>query len=348
MLTKHDFTNRLLTWYDQEARILPWRSNPTPYRVWISEMMLQQTRVETVIPFFNRFLAEIPDIQALAEIHEDKLLKLWQGLGYYSRAINLKKAAMILQSEYGGILPSDRKILQKLPGIGPYSAGAISSIAFQQVETLMDGNVLRVIARLKGIDTDIGDKGTQGRIQEILEALISEQRPGDFNQALMELGATRCLPNGMPLCMSCPVSNLCVANLQGRTTNIPMKSAKKPREIQRQTVLLLCHNHTYGIEKRKNSGLLAKMWAFPMLEGNISKDACIAWLKDSGYEIANIASLPAAKHIFTHIEWEMIGYEVELQSFKNHWPLTWATKEQLETQYAIPTAHSFYMKYVKQ
>jgi A/G-specific adenine glycosylase len=347
MLRKANFAERLLTWYDKEARVLPWRSQPTPYRVWISEMMLQQTRVETVIPYFQRFVTEIPDIAALASIDEDKLLKLWQGLGYYSRAMNLKKAAMIIETEYNGQIPKDRTTLQKLPGIGPYSAGAISSIAFQNVETLMDGNVLRVIARLMGIMEDISDKKTRNRIQIILEELISIKRPGDFNQALMELGATRCLPNGAPLCDRCPVADLCVAALESRTGEIPVKIAKKPRETQNLTVLVLCYTQTYGIEKRKQSGLLAKMWALPMIEGHLTKEACIKWLEEAGYNISQIDALPAAKHVFTHIEWKMIGYKVEIQAISANASLTWANREQIERQYAIPTAHSYYLKYVK-
>jgi len=347
MLRKADFADRLLKWYDTDARVLPWRSEPTPYRVWISEMMLQQTRVDTVIPYFERFVTELPDVEALAAIDEDKLLKLWQGLGYYSRALNLKKAAMVIQNELDGQIPDDASELRKLPGIGPYSAGAISSIAFQKVETLMDGNVLRVIARLMGIEEDISDKKTQSRIQKILEDVISIKRPGDFNQALMELGATRCLPNGAPLCETCPMKDLCVAALQNRTGEIPLKAAKKTREIQKQTVLVLSHNHKYGIEKRKNSGLLAKMWTLPMREGHLTKEACVKWLEESGFEICQIESLPDAKHIFTHIEWKMIGYEIKIQTLGSDSSLTWVNREQIDQQYAIPTAHTYYLKYIK-
>ena len=347
MLRQTEFADRLLKWYDKDARVLPWRSRPTPYRVWISEMMLQQTRVETVIPYFQRFMTEIPDIVTLANIEEDKLLKLWQGLGYYSRAMNLKKAAQILLVEYDGQIPSDRKTLQKLPGIGPYSAGAISSIAFEKVETLMDGNVLRVIARLKGIEDDIGEKQTQNQILKFLEEQISVKRPGDFNQALMELGATRCLPNGAPLCDRCPMRNICIATIENRTGVIPVKKAKKPREIQYQTVLVLSWNQTYGIEKRKSSGLLAKMWTLPMIEGHLNKEACIEWLELAGYEISKITALPSSKHIFTHIEWKMIGYEVAIRTIGNSNQMTWVNKDQIDNQYAIPTAHSFYLKYLK-
>lgn len=347
MLRQTEFAERLLRWYDEEARVLPWRSKPTPYRVWISEMMLQQTRVETVIPYFHRFIHEIPDVSALADIDEDRLLKLWQGLGYYSRALNLKKAAMIIQSEYDGQIPSDRKTLQKLPGIGPYSAGAISSIAFQQVETLMDGNVLRVIARLNGIDEDIGEKQTQKRIQNVLEEFIAIKRPGDFNQALMELGATRCLPNGAPLCNRCPMADACVANLENRTVEIPVRTPKKSREIQNQTVLVLCHNHTYGIEKRNQTGLLAKMWTFPMIEGHLTENECIKRLQESEYAISRISALPATKHIFTHIEWKMIGYEVDIQTVEHNNLLTWVSKDQIDKEFAIPTAHAFYLKYLR-
>jgi A/G-specific adenine glycosylase len=260
--------------------------------------------------------------------------------------MNLKKAAMAIQTEFGGQIPNDRLTLQKLPGIGPYSAGAISSIAFQKVETLMDGNVLRVMARLIGIEEDIGDKKTQNRIQKILEELISTERPGDFNQALMELGATRCLPNGAPLCASCPMADLCVAALQNRTSEIPVKTAKKPREIQKQTVLLLHYDHKYGIEKRNKAGLLAKMWALPMKEGHLTREACINWLQEAGYEVSKIAALPASKHIFTHKEWKMIGYEIEIQKLPSDSPLTWVSRGQIDEKYAIPTAHAFYLKYI--
>ena len=346
MSDKRQFAEILLNWYDKEARILPWRSEPTPYRVWISEMMLQQTRVETVIPYFNRFVTQIPDIETLAKVDEDKLLKLWQGLGYYSRALNLKKAAKILVADYGGRLPDDRKSLQKLPGIGPYSAGAISSIAFQKVETLMDGNVLRVMARLEGIDSDIGDKTTQEKIQKILEDLISRTRPGDFNQALMELGATRCLPNGAPLCASCPFSDRCTAALENRTSEIPVKTAKKPREIQKWTVMVLSDGQRIAIEKRHAKGVLTKLWLFPMLEGHLSIEACEKWLQESGYAITKIEPLPETKHIFTHIEWRMIGYKATLEHIPTHEKTTWATKDEIETTYAMPTAHRFYQQHI--
>lgn len=347
MLRKTEFADQLLKWYDKEARVLPWRRNPTPYRVWISEMMLQQTRVDTVIPYYQRFMTEIPDLTTLANIDEDKLLKLWQGLGYYSRAMNLKKAAQIIQAEYDGQIPSDSETLQKLPGIGPYSAGAISSIAYDKVETLMDGNVLRVIARLQGIGEDIGQKQTQNHIRKFLEEQISVKRPGDFNQALMELGATRCLPNGAPLCDSCPLTNICIAKLDNRTGEIPVKTAKKTREIQYQTVMVLSYNQTYVIEKRKSSGLLAKMWTLPMIEGHLTEEACMIWLKEAGFMISKISALPETKHIFTHIEWKMIGYKVDIQNMDYGNALTWVTKDQIDKNFAIPTAHAFYLKYLK-
>jgi A/G-specific adenine glycosylase len=346
MIDRQNFATLLLDWYDKEARTLPWRSDPTPYRVWISEMMLQQTRVDTVIPYFQRFVSRIPDIKTLSEIEEDKLLKLWQGLGYYSRALNLKKAAIAILAEHDGKLPDDRRMLEKLPGIGPYSAGAISSIAFQKVETLMDGNVMRVIARLDGIDTDIGNKSTQQRIQKTLEELISQQRPGDFNQALMELGATRCLPNGAPLCDACPFSGCCVAALDNRINEIPVKMPKKPREIQKMTVLVLSDGLSVGIEKRLTKGILEKMWLFPMIEGHLTAKECKAKLLEAGYRIDEIEQLPETKHIFTHIEWRMIGYKVHIVAKSKSGATTWATKEEIDSIYPIPTAHRFYEKYI--
>jgi len=346
MRKETDFCKLLLEWYRKEARVLPWRSNPLPYWVWISEMMLQQTRVDTVIPYFLRFVEELPSIEALAKVEEDQLLKLWQGLGYYSRALNLKKAAIQIVSEHHGCLPTDSKELQRLPGIGPYSAGAISSIAFQQRQTLMDGNVLRVMARILGITEDLRTKEAQRQIREYLEKHLSLTRPGDFNQALMELGATRCLPNGAPLCDRCPVSDFCTAKRLGQIDIIPLKVQKAPREIQELTVLLLHWKQLYGIKKRESSGLLAKMWVLPMIPSKLSMTELQSMLEQEGYRVCEISSLTPAKHIFTHIEWHMTGYLVELEAIPMMDDLTWEKATTIDRQYAIPKAMSYFTKHM--
>ncbi len=342
-----DFCIALLDWYNKEARELPWRSNPTPYRVWVSEMMLQQTRVETVIPYFLRFMEEVPTVEALASIDEEKLLKLWQGLGYYTRALNLKKAATILVKEHQGEIPSQRGALEKLPGIGPYSAGAISSIAFQKKETLMDGNVLRVMARVMGIQADLRDRKTQDTIRKFLENRIPDNRPGDFNQGLMELGATRCLPNGQPLCHRCPLYSMCQASILGLTEEIPYKPVKKPRDIQNWTVLLLHYHEFYAIEKRKSQGLLAKMWSFPMVEGHMPIEEVVNMLEEKGYMISKIAGIGAGKHVFTHIEWHMIGYEVGIDFIPKENDFIWVNKKTMDDTYAMPKAYSVFSKQMK-
>lgn len=346
MRQETEFCRALLAWYRKEARVLPWRSNPTPYLVWISEMMLQQTRVETVIPYFSRFVREIPTIEALSTVDEEHLLKLWQGLGYYSRALNLKKAAGRIMNQHHGELPPDIEELQSLPGIGPYSAGAISSIAFQQPTTLMDGNVLRVMARVLGIKEDIRSKEVQQTIKQNLEENISRERPGDFNQALMELGATRCLPNGAPLCDRCPVSEFCQARSLDLIHIIPMKSPKTPREVQEHTVLVIDWNRRYGIQKREPKGLLAKMWVLPMIPHKASEEEVRSMLAKEGYQILRITPLPEAKHIFTHIEWHMIGYGVEVASIPDNTAMVWETAETINNRYAMPKAMSYFAKFM--
>lgn len=221
----------LLAWYDSGRRILPWREEPTPYHVWLSEIMLQQTRVEAVKPYYDRFLQALPDIESLAAADEEKLLKLWEGLGYYNRARNLKKAAQILVSEYGGRMPDDYEIILSLPGIGSYTAGAISSIAFGKAYPAVDGNVLRILARLRTDERDILQAGVKKSVEEELADVMPKDRPGDFNQALMELGAMVCIPNGAPKCDVCPWKELCRARAQGITGEFPKKAGKKPRSI---------------------------------------------------------------------------------------------------------------------
>lgn len=334
-MNKTTFRRDLLSWYDSQKRILPWRDNTDPYRVWISEIMLQQTRVSAVIPYFDRFISSLPTIKSLANVGEDELMKLWEGLGYYSRARNLKKAAIKVMQDYSGMIPNTYDELLSLPGIGPYTAGAILSIAFNKPYTAVDGNVLRVFARIKNIQTDIKDPATKSTIKETISSLLPK-RVGDFNQALMEIGATVCLPNGQPKCDECPIKTYCIANKENTMALIPLKKRKKPVPILKKTVLILRYNEMVAIEKRPNKGLLASMYQFPMVEGHISKNEIHELFQSTAVQVT---PLPKSTHVFSHKKWNMIGYEVELSN-----PLTYhfVSIEDLLSIYSIPTAFKQY------
>ncbi|MFA9381330.1 MAG: A/G-specific adenine glycosylase, partial [Acetanaerobacterium sp.] len=269
----HEIVKPLLQWYDAHARILPWRSRPTPYRVWVSEIMLQQTRVETVLPYFEQFVAALPDVHALARADADLLLKLWEGLGYYSRVRNLQKAARVVTAQYGGVLPDEFDALCGLPGLGAYSAGAVASIAFGRRVPAVDGNVLRVIARVTADRAPITDAAVKKRITQAVTGILPTARVGDFNQSLMELGATVCLPNGVPKCGECPLAALCMAREQGLCTLLPVKAPKKARSVEYRTVLVLMCGERLAVRRRGGKGLLAGMWELPSLDGVLSPDA---------------------------------------------------------------------------
>ena len=303
----------LLHWFDYNARILPWREEPKPYYVWISEIMLQQTRVEAVKSYFERFIRELPDIQALAEVPEERLLKLWEGLGYYSRARNLKKAAGIVMQEYAGRLPDTKEELLKLPGIGPYTAGAIASIAYGRVAAAVDGNVLRVMMRLRGSFEDITKESVKRELGKALEKVMPEECPGAFTQAMMELGATVCLPNGKPLCEQCPVMHLCKAFQQGTELQIPVKPEKKARRIEKKTIFVLETPAGLLLHKRQAKGLLAGLWEFPNYSGRLGSEAAEELLGNMGYSVQELSSMGEAKHIFSHIEWHMTGYYAKVE-----------------------------------
>lgn len=345
-IIKHavEFQNCLMDWYQKEARDLPWRTDSSPYKVWISEIMLQQTRVDTVIPYFIRFISEISTVQELAQVPEEKLLKLWQGLGYYNRALNLKKAAQIIIKEFNGQIPSDIKDLLSLPGIGEYTAGAIASIAFGKAVPAVDGNVLRVIARLTAHRGDISDSKGKKQIESVVMDILPSEKTGMFNQALMDLGAMICLPNGEPKCSQCPVKEYCMAYRQGLTSEIPMKKEKKVRRIEKKTVLLLCFNGKYALQKRKEGGLLPNLWEFPSFEGHLTKEQCISSLKELGMIPKEVKRLKASKHIFSHLEWHMKGFFVFVSEIPDSLEFIWATKEEIEHKYSIPTAFQDFIK----
>lgn len=332
----------LLRWYAANARELPWRENTDPYRVWVSEIMLQQTRVEAVKTYYVRFLKELPDVASLAAVDEEKLLKLWEGLGYYSRARNLQKAAKVICLEYGGRFPETYEEIRALPGVGPYTAGAIASIAFDLPEPAVDGNVLRVLARLEENGTDINDPKRKKQATEELRAVYPKVQCGDFTQSLMELGATVCLPNGVPLCDICPLQGCCCAYAHGRQMDFPVKGTKKARKKEKKTVMILRRGDRIAIEKRPDKGLLAGLWQFPMLEGSKAKDEIFQWLADQEFQWDDIESAGKHKHVFTHVEWEMTGFLVELGG-EDGSHFTWVTMEEQQERYSLPSAFRPFM-----
>ena len=333
----------LLSWYRATRRELPWRAEPTPYRVWVSEIMLQQTRIEAVIPYYERFMAELPDVAALAAAPEERLLKLWEGLGYYSRARNLKKAAERVTAEHGGALPADAAALRKLPGIGDYTAGAIASIAFGLPEPAVDGNVLRVVMRLTACGDDVLEQRTRRRVAGELRAVYpSGGDAGLLTEALMELGETLCLPNAEPRCKSCPLRELCLARLRGETAAYPVRSPKKERRREEKTVLLLRCGDRWALRRRGESGLLAGLWEFPCLEGRPGEDALRAALAAQGLAVTALRPCGEAKHVFTHVEWYMTGYIADCEVESGGY--VWETAETIRRAYAVPTAFKAFRK----
>lgn len=332
----------LLAWYDRQARVLPWRSQPTPYRVWISEIMLQQTQVNTVLPYFERFMVALPDVWALASVDQEQLYKLWEGLGYYSRARNLKRAAELLTDQYVGQLPASYEELLKLPGIGEYTAGAIASIAFGLPVAAVDGNVLRVFARMMNDDGDIADAKVKKRFRQMVNQWVPQERPGDFNQSLMELGARICTPKAAPACQQCPIVQHCQAKAANRIHLLPVKTGKKTRAIQKRAVLLLISGDKILVQKRPSKGLLAGLWEYPALEGWVTEAELMVLLQEQGLSPLHIWPTIGAKHIFTHREWHMQGWIVSLSNTPSMLKGHWITKEQLLETYAVPGAYKAY------
>ena len=347
----------LLTWRKSapDTRDLPWRDEPTPYHVWISEIMLQQTRAAVVRAYYLRFLTVLPSVHDLAAVNDDALMKLWQGLGYYSRARNLKRAAEVIVKEHGGGLPNDFDALLKLPGIGRYTASAIASFAYGQPRPAVDGNFLRVAARITANPIDIGKDSTK----RSLEAALSVSYPmgrdaGLLNEAFMDLGATICLPHGAPLCHSCPAAQLCLAHDRGTEQDYPVKSAAKARRKEKHTILVLSCGDRIAIRKRPAKGLLAGLWEYPHLDGKQSKRAVRAHLDGKGFHVLSIAPLPPARHIFSHIEWDLTGWAVTVAE-KNEPPLMaaetalgepssllWVRRAELTDTYSIPAAFGYF------
>lgn len=324
-------TAPLLGWFSEHARTMPWRDDPTPYHVWISEIMLQQTRVSAVIPYYERFLTALPTLTDLAACDDEKLMKLWEGLGYYSRARNLKKAAIKIVEEFDGVFPSDYDAIRSLPGIGDYTAGAISSIAFGKPEPAVDGNVLRVWSRITGDFSDIMAEQTRKTCRELLRAAMPVGKTSEYTQALMELGATVCLPNGAPLCDQCPVSCFCVAKEQGLIDQLPVKTKSKPRRIEKRTVYFLFYDGKIALRRRPKKGLLSGLWEFP----NELSDVDVSSWNLSGTEEL---SFGVGKHVFSHIEWHMNSRVFHLDSPDLPDGFVWVSFEELKSAYAVPAA----------
>ncbi len=360
MLTDFDLKKLaapLTEWYKQNARDLPWREDPSPYHVWISEIMLQQTRVEAVKRYYRRFLETLPDVKALADCPEDVYLKLWEGLGYYSRVRNLHAAAVQIVEEHDGIIPDDYETLLKLKGVGSYTAGAICSLAYEKPEPAVDGNVFRILTRVSGDDSDITKASFRTEVETALRALLLEitkegVSPRVFNQALMELGALICVPNGEPHCEGCPWKEFCIACKDGRISELPVKKKAKARRVEKRTVLLIRDGDKVAIHKRPSKGLLAGLYEFPNQLGHFTEKETLDYVRGMGYSPLRIKRLDDSVHIFSHVEWHMIAYYllVEEEAFATEEQKQKAASEELifvdaaeqKEKYAVPSAFHAY------
>ncbi len=326
----------LLPWYRDHARTLPWRENRDPYRVWISEIMLQQTRVEAVKGYYGRFLNTFPNVESLAQGREEVLLKLWEGLGYYSRARNLKKTAVILKEQYGGCFPQDVGELRKLPGIGEYTAGAIASICFDLPEPAVDGNVLRVICRLTETWAPVGLPNLKEAVRDHLKPVYPGGKCGLFTQSLMELGAQVCLPNGVPKCGSCPLSGICLAYRTSTAEQLPVREKRRQRRIEEKTVVQMYCGDRLAIEKRTEKGVLQGLWQLPNTDGFLSDEQLSVWL--DSFELGDVSfeSSVERSHVFTHIEWKMKAYRIRVSMQDKRF--VWADRSEIAEKYSLPTA----------
>lgn len=340
MIELEQIVEPLLKWYAENKRELDWRKEIHPYKTWVSEIMLQQTRVEAVKGYFERFMKRLPTIFDLAQIEEEELLKLWEGLGYYNRVRNMQKMAKIVCEQYAGKIPDHYEELIKLPGIGDYTAGAILSIAYWKKVPCVDGNVLRVITRLIGSYDDITLLSTKEKIKQLIFPILPEQ-VDDFNQSLMELGAIVCLPNGEPNCANCPLNQFCYAYQHQVIRSIPVKTKKQSRKKEDLTVFLIRHQEEMLIEKRVGTKLLESLYQLPNCPGHLSLEEAIHYLKEQGFAIQKITKDKQMKHIFTHIEWNMLLYIVEVEKKNNG---LWVREEERKEQYPLPTAFEKLLK----
>ena len=341
----HLLVDHLLNWYDENKRPLPWREQNNPYYTWVSEVMLQQTQVKTVIPYFERFITALPTIQALAEVSDDRLHKLWEGLGYYRRASHLKKAAQEVMTYHDGLLPETYEALQKLSGIGRYTAGAIASIAFGERRPAIDGNLMRIFARLLCLSYPTNTTKSYGQYEQIITPYVPSHRPGDFNQAMMDLGATICLAKGAPLCLHCPIRQHCQSFKDNLIHLYPKKESKPAKKEEKRIIFILARQDgKLLIKRRPSKGLLAGLWEFINLldTGQLPE----TFLEEENYHPLEVQSLGKAKHIFTHIIWHMRAYYVIING--DDYEGTWASLEEIETSYPFPSAYKTYLDQLHQ
>ena len=339
----------LLPWYEKNARDLPWRHTRDPYRIWVSEIMLQQTRVEAVLPYYARFLDTLPSISALAAAPEPQLLKLWEGLGYYSRVRNMQKAARTVMEQYGGKFPTTFEDILSLCGIGEYTAGAIASFAFDLPYPAVDGNVLRVAARLLCYEKDVLSPAAKKELTAAVAKEVKKHPPAILNQALIELGATVCLPNGAPRCEKCPLFDACAARKNGKETALPIRKKPTARKIEARTVLILRVGDRVALRRRPSEGLLSGLYEPYCLAGKHDEAQVLATLAASGIAPLRITPLEESKHIFTHLEWHMTGFEVLLDDASARLlpeELFLAPREEIDTVYALPSAYRAYRAYM--
>ena len=332
----------LLPWYRENRRELPWREDKEPYHIWLSEIMLQQTRVEAVRGYYARFLEALPTIADLAGADDELLHKLWEGLGYYSRVRNLKKAANVIVKDCGGTFPKDYNEVLALPGIGSYTAGAISSIAFNQPTPAVDGNVLRVVARLTDDDTPVDTPQYRKQVEQQLSAVYPAEA-GDFTQALMELGATICGPNRAPDCKLCPCQSFCKG--QHRAMELPKRSPKRPRKEEEHSVFIVTCGEQIALTKRPEKGLLAGLWQFPDVVGNLSGQEAIDRAGEMGFSVSDLLYEVEKTHLFTHITWKMRGIYLRTTSMCPDYE--WLTAEEIRTRAALPTAYRQFFEEIR-
>ncbi len=338
---KTDFAERILLWYHKNRRTMPWRENPVPYHIWLSEIMLQQTRVDTAMPYFHRFIEKYPDIQALAKSDEDELMKYWEGLGYYNRVRNLRTTALSLVENHEGKLPETYVELLKLKGIGEYTAGAIASEAFGEKVPAVDGNVFRVMSRLLGVREDIKEKSVMDFLKDTVKELLPEEETGNFNQALIEIGALICIPNGSPKCGLCPLREYCTAYEKDLQDEIPKKKKPKEKKIEERTVLILEYDGRYAIRKRPEGKLLGGLYEFPHEEGFYEKNEVEALLKEMNLHPMSIESMKDKKFLFTHIEWRLKAYHIKVEKPGDE--LLFESRESIREKYTLATAFRDYL-----
>ncbi len=338
----------IVSWYRENKRQLAWRENVSAYRVWVSEIMLQQTRVEAVKPFYERFLKELPTVKDLAETEEDKLLKLWEGLGYYNRVRNMQKAAVQVMEEFHGEFPKTYEEVLSLSGIGNYTAGAICSFAYGIPKPAVDGNVLRVISRVIASEEDIMKPAVRTKIEYMLDGVIPKDSASDFNQGLIELGALICTPKGMAKCEKCPLGSVCQAKKENKVEELPVKAKTKERRIENRTVFVFRDGENIAIRKRKSKGLLAGLYEFPNEEGHFTEDEVISYSKTKGLYPMRIKKLGEAKHVFSHVEWHMTGYAVHVDELEKSCEkdMLFIHPEEIQKEYPIPSAFEYYTNQV--